>query len=174
MKHLRNASRTVRALVATGALAVAGLVGLVWASPRGGGPAEGDKLTPFIALLNSGQETAQPDSEATGVGFLFFNERSSELTFNISYQGLVAPEILSHIHGPAVPTVSAPVLIDFQNLNNPKNGSLLLNPDQEKLLKKGLLYINIHTDGAAGGFPAGEIRGQILPIKASYKFTSGE
>ncbi|MCI0589301.1 MAG: CHRD domain-containing protein [Planctomycetes bacterium] len=173
MSRLRNAPRIVRALVATGALALAGLVGFVWASPRGGGPAEGDKLIPFIALLNSGQETAQPDSEAHGVGFLFFNESTKQLTFNISYEGLVADEVASHIHGPAVPTVSAPVLIDFQNLNNPKNGTLSLTPDQEKLLEKGLLYINIHTDAAGGGFPAGEIRGQILPIKAKYKFTSG-
>ncbi len=173
MKHLPNASRTVRASVATGALAVAGFVGLVWASPRGGGPTEGDKLIPFIALLNSGQETAQPDSEAHGVGFLFFNESTKQLTFNISYEGLVADEVASHIHGPAVPTVSAPVLIDFQNLNNPKNGTLLLTPDQEKLLKKGLLYVNIHTDPTGGGFSAGEIRGQILPIKAKYSFTGG-
>jgi CHRD domain-containing protein len=173
MKNLRNASRTSRALIATGALALAGLVGYVWASPRGGGPAEGDKLIPFIAMLNSGQETAQPDSEAFGVGFFFFNERTSELTFNLSYQGLTATENNSHIHGPAVPTVSAPVLIDFQNLSNPKNGTVLLNPDEEKFLKKGLLYVNIHTDLAGGGFPNGEIRGQILPIKAKYTFTSG-
>ncbi len=173
MSHLRNAPRIVRALVATGALALAGLVGLVWASPRGGGPSEGDKLTPFFCVLNSGQETAQPASDAFGVGFFFFNETTNQLTFNLSYQGLVAAEVASHIHGPAVPTVSAPDLIDFQNQNNPKTGTLPLTLEQEKLLKKGLLYVNIHTDASAGGFSAGEIRGQILPIKAKYFFTSG-
>ncbi|HKB15689.1 MAG TPA: CHRD domain-containing protein [Planctomycetota bacterium] len=170
MKNLRNAPRIVRVLVATGALALAGLVGYVWASPRRGGPSEGDKLTTFIAVLNSGQETDQPDSQALGVGFFFFNETTNQLTYNISYQGLTANESVSHIHGPAVPTVTAPVLINFGNPNNPKNGTLDVTPDQEKLLKKGLLYVNIHTEGP---FSSGEIRGQILPMKAKYSFTSG-
>jgi len=171
MRIVRNASKGTKFLMAVSAAALATSVGILAAAPLrgGGGPSSGDKLVPFIAVLNSGQETAQPDSSALGVAFLFFNESTNELTYNISYQGLVAAETASHIHGPAVPTVSAPVLLDFANLSNPKNGTLLLDSDTKKLLKKGLLYINIHTDAGGGGFTPGEIRGQILPIKAKYK-----
>ena len=37
------------------------------------------------------------------------------------------------------------------------------DPDRLPNLKKGLLYINIHTTS----FPAGEIRGQILVVKGA-------
>ena len=172
MKTIQNASRTTKALLAGSFLALAIFVGLVEAARRGG-PSPGDKLLPFIALLNSGQETAQPSSPALGVASLFLNQGTSELTYNISYQGLVAPEVGSHIHGPATLGVNASILIDFMNLSNPKNGSAILTPQQVGLLKKGLLYVNIHTDPASGGFSGGEIRGQILPIKARYTFGTG-
>ena len=40
-----------------------------------------------------------------------------------------------------------------------------LSNDDVKNLRKGLLYLNFHTDVEAGG----EIRGQILPAAPSYK-----
>jgi hypothetical protein len=170
MSCFHIASTRTKFFLAGALLSAAVSVGWVSAAARGTGYSAGDKLTPFIAVLNSGQETAQPASTALGVAFLVFNETTDELNYNISYQGLVAAEIASHIHGPAGPGENASPILDFMDLSNPKNGTFLLDSDQENFLKKGLLYVNIHTDPAGGGFSGGEIRGQILPVKAKYKF----
>ena len=77
---------------------------------------------------------------------------------------------MAHFHGPAAPGQPAAILHDISPspspLGSPKNGCVTLSAQEEKDLKKGLLYINIHSSIA----PNGEIRGQVLPVKG-VKYT---
>jgi hypothetical protein len=126
----------------------------------------------FTALLNGAQEAvgsspAPTPSEAVGNGLFTFTEATSELCVHVSFNVslLTAPVVAAHIHGPAAPGVAAPVIFPLGTAN-PIINCFILTKSQEKDLKKGLYYVNIHTnDGAGGGFPSGELRGQILPVK---------
>jgi hypothetical protein len=121
----------------------------------------------FIALLNGGQETPATTSEALGVGFFTFDTKTNQLCYRISFSSLMGgrPDIAAHIHGPATPGQSAAVLITFTETGQAKNNCV--TPDAttlktfKKALLKGMTYANIHSQN----FPAGEIRGQILPVK---------
>jgi hypothetical protein len=135
-----------------------------------GGPARADTLEPYTALINGAQETPPVASPSQGVAFLTFNKNSSDLCYAISYSPLGGTELVAHFHGPAAPGQAAGILHDISPspspLGSPKNGCVTLSKDETKLLAKGLIYINVHSSIA----PAGEIRGQVLPVKGvKYK-----
>ncbi len=113
--------------------------------------------------------------QGSGDGTLTLSGTS--LTFNnILYSGLSAPVSAGHIHGPAAPGVSVGVIYALTPTFTPTgstsgaiNGTLNLIPnpvpnysvDQQLAdVNNGLWYINLHNSM----FPAGEIRGQILPV----------
>jgi hypothetical protein len=125
-------------------------------------PAAADTLFPFTAVLNGAQETPPVASPSQGVAFLTLNKESKDLCYAISYSPLSSAELFAHFHV-APPGQPGPIIIFItpgpSPLGSPKNGCVALDSQQEKDLKKGLLYINIHS----ATFPAGEIRGQVLP-----------
>jgi len=123
----------------------------------------------------------------TGSGTLTLDTTADTLTFNnITWSGISADSTASHIHGPAAPGVNAGVIYflsapqpfttvgpgirsgtisGVMNLTNPtQNGIAYTVPQQIADLEAGLWYINVHSDGTQGGFPGGEIRGQILLV----------
>jgi hypothetical protein len=111
--------------------------------------------TTFIALLNGGQEVPPNTSNASGIAFLTFDGK--QLCFAITTT-IGAQETAAHIHGPAAPGVTAGILFSL-DAGRAKNGCWSSPATSvKKALKKGRLYLNIHTDE----FPNGEIRGQIL------------
>lgn len=115
----------------------------------------------FLANINASQETPPVASNAFGVAHLTFDETTKLLCFSISYSGLVAPELLAHIHGPALPGVPGGIVFGLPP-GSPKSGCTpALSKMQKAELLKNLWYINVHTGFAIGG----EIRGQILRIK---------
>src|SRR2546428_3224680 len=118
----------------------------------------------FIAVLNAGQE-AQPtpvDSDALGVAFLTFDDKTLKLCYSISFTSLTTAETLAHLHGPAAPGTSVGVIVGLTPVpGNPKNGCVTLPSKNKKDLKRGMTYLNIHTMR----FVAGEIRGQVIPVK---------
>ena len=126
------------------------------------------RVFPFTALLNAPQE-AHLLSSAQGVATCTFDTETSMLCYAISYQGLVGTEVLAHFHGPAAPGATAGVLYDISPMppgpspvGSPKIGCVgPLTSDHARFLKKGLLYINIHTTTVNSG----EIRGQVFPVK---------
>ena len=128
-------------------------------------PAMADTLLPFTALLNGAQETPPVASPSQGVAFLTLNKDTSQVCYAISFSPLQAAEILAHFHGPAAPGQPAAILHNISPapspLGSPKNGCITFSNGDIKNLKKGLLYINIHSTFAT----AGEIRGQVLPTK---------
>ena len=142
--------RCVRAFLA------AMLVGGLYAAPV---PAA---TKTFFAVLNGGQETPATDSDALGVAFLTFDDKSLSVCYSVTFSRLSATETAAHIHGPGAPGVSAPVLVALAPVpGNPKNGCVTLPKANKKDLKRGLTYVNIHSTR----FPSGEIRGQVIPTK---------
>jgi len=120
--------------------------------------ASADRL--FVANLDALQ-TGNPlnNSPATGFGTFLLNDTEDQLTINLDFSGLLAPETAAHIHGPAGPGVNAGILIPLP-LGTFINFIVPITPVQAGFLKSGLTYVNVHTTL----FPGGEIRGQIEPV----------
>jgi hypothetical protein len=133
----------------------AGVVFTLMASPA----SAGGKKT-FTALLNAGQEVPPTTSDAFGVAFLTFDGKTKTLCYAISFSRLTSTEVAAHVHGPAAPGVNANIVFPLTPVpGNPKNGCVgPFTGAVKKALKKGQLYLNIHTSEN----PNGEIRGQII------------
>jgi hypothetical protein len=82
------------------------------------------------------------------------DELSARLSLN--FNGLISPETVAHIHGPAAPGNVGPVLFPIAQ-GNLSDVVLTLGPADVQNLRNGLLYIDIHSNA----FTAGEIRGQF-------------
>lgn len=132
--------------------------------------ASAEALT-FHATLEGSQEVPSNASPATGFAKIFLNEAEDELTFFVTFSGLLAPQTAAHIHALAPRGVNAPVRIEPPTLPlgeldgvvidipDPLPGvPLLSRADFVQGMKDGLTYFNVHTQL----FPGGEIRGQIL------------
>ena len=104
---------------------------------------------------------AIPGDEPTGVGIVWLNDATNELTWEIPYSGLSGDLTNSHFHGPAARGVNAGVQVPIEAGPLPKygilSGAAVISDAQEIQLLDGLWYINIHTALNGGG----EIRGQI-------------
>jgi hypothetical protein len=117
----------------------------------------------FMAVISSAQETPPNPSTALGNAILTYDTATNTLCYYISFTPplLGGAEILAHIHGPAAPGVPAGIILGLP-LGTPKTACVVpVAPFDKKELLKNLYYINIHS----GGFPLGEIRGQIFRIK---------
>ena len=134
---------------------------------------EGKCVKAFTAILNGGQEVPINESPAFGVAFMTFEDDEKILHYSITYTDvfLVGAETAAHFHAPANPGENASIIFPITPVpGNPKNGSVgPLTGKQIGELKRGLFYLNIHTDA----FPGGEIRGQVLPVRGlNYKEAS--
>lgn len=165
-----------RVMTSTAFLAPSILAAAFWVSPAAADTFDGV----FIAQLNGAQEVPPVASPSTGVAFLTFNKDNSNLCYAISYSPLAGTEFVAHFHGPAVkgevagPGVSSTVRVDISPapspFGSPKQGCVVVSDkQQQKDLKAGLWYINIHTSGPPPASTSGEIRGQVLPLKVKYK-----
>ena len=116
----------------------------------------------FMSVINGGQEVPQTTSEAFGVGFYTFDTQTKAFCWSITYSegDLGTAESDAHFHGPASPGVDGAIVFGLP-LGSPKQGCQAIDGPTESALKKGQLYVNIHTTGNTGG----EIRGQIIPVK---------
>jgi hypothetical protein len=132
-----------------------------WASLAMPAPAQAG-VKNFMTVIDGAQETPPNGSTAIGNGILTYDAATNTLCYYLSYIGaLTGGEILAHIHGPAAPGVPAGIILGLP-LGNPKTACVVPPAAFNKSdLLKNLYYVNIHS----GGFPAGEIRGQILRIK---------
>lgn len=102
-------------------------------------------------------------STATGTATFILNDAQTELSYNIQFSGLLAAETAAHIHNDQ----EGGGVIHPLTLGSPKIGlftstdaaPFAMTPARVQDLLAGQLYVNIHS----ASFPAGEIRGQILP-----------
>ena len=134
----------------------------------------------FNVILSPEQE-ANPANGRTGSGIGNLTLTGTTLNVNVTFGGLSHVWSADHIHGPASadPLSTASVLyglqsittLDAGNLSGTISGNVNLLAGtggfdlatQMNQLNSGMWYVNIHTSGT-GGFPGGEIRGQILPV----------
>lgn len=62
-----------------------------------------------------------------------------------------------HLHAPARRGENADVMVTLNHKDSSFSGKTVLTEEQARLLRSGLVYINVHTKA----HPNGEIRGQI-------------
>lgn len=118
-----------------------------------------DDVVKYQATISSKNTIPRTTSSAQGSASIEYNKTTRMLTYNITYQGL--KPIAGHIHKAQPAWEAGPVVIPFDNVaSSPITGSKQLDNELETLLRLGNLYINLHTKE----YPAGEIRGQILPV----------
>ncbi len=157
----RNRGEAALAIVKTIAIAAAMAV-LATATP-----AEAGKKN-FMAVLNGGQEVPQVASNGLGVLYGTLDSDTDMFCFSLTWGNLLETESDCHIHGPNAPGTETPGNIIFPiapplPFTGPINTCVgPLTGEQASFLKKGLLYVNVHTTPT---FTAGEIRGQIFPVK---------
>ncbi len=118
----------------------------------------------FAASLNGGQEVPPNASTATGFGGVVLSPDDTVITATLTYGGLSGDQIGAHIHGPASPGVTATIIFILASSGAPTETLPALvasvTPTQVADLRNGLWYFNVHS----GGYPDGEIRGQITCI----------
>ena len=105
------------------------------------------------AQASAGLGTGSP---GTGTATMIFDDATSILSWNIAWQNLIAPVVVAHFHGAALPNQNASVQVPI-GIATPEIGNAILDSAQASDLLAGLWYINIHT----AAHPGGEIRGQI-------------
>ena len=119
-----------------------------------------------------GQQAPTP-SAATGEGTVILDTGSGTLDWTVTFDAAAltdgaASVTVAHFHlgAPGVdgPPVSPPGNVGGTG-SSPMTGSAVVDADAVKALMAGKVYFNIHTTA----FPAGEIRGQVVPLKVTLE-----
>jgi hypothetical protein len=117
------------------------------------------KTLHFTAVLDGEHETPPNETTGTGTADVSFDTHTHTLSWTVKYSGLTGPATMAHFHGPGEPGKAAGVVVKLgPDVTSPITGSGPLTTDQEGWLRKGLLYVNVHTSA----HPPGEIRGQVV------------
>jgi hypothetical protein len=123
----------------------------------------------FTTTLTGDQEVPPNNSTAMGSATVVLNENpaGSTVTVDVTFTGLASNATAAHLHGPAMPGVTAPPIIPLTNFPASTSGTYSamfpITPEQVQMLLNGLVYINIHDEQ----FPDGEIRGQLIGCPAA-------
>ena len=119
-------------------------------------------LIPLQASMDGPQANAGlgTGSPGTGLGTITLDTVTNQLSWNITWGGLLGFPTAMHFHGPALTTQNAGVQVSTGVAGPPVLGNAILNASQEADLLAGLWYLNLHTNA----FPGGEIRGQVQVI----------
>lgn len=114
--------------------------------------------------LDGDQEVPSVPTTGFGNAVVTLDTDSGELTWDVEYFDLMFPSTAAHFHGPADFGENAGIQVDmgpgetFGVTDGTLNGSAMIDATQIQQVLDGLWYINIHSTG----FPAGEIRGQVV------------
>lgn len=112
----------------------------------------------FTAALDGAQETPPNASAGKGMAKVTLDTKTHNLGWTIAYSGLSGPATMAHFHGPAAAGTAAGVVVKLgPAVESPIHGAAKVTAEQEKWLRSGMLYVNVHT----AAHPGGEIRGQV-------------
>jgi hypothetical protein len=125
-----------------------------------------------LTLLAEGQETfkarispvpidAQLAPVITGVGSVTAVLVGTNLNINGTFEGMHSPATVAHLNQSkmtGVPGVTVGDLMVTKDTHGTVSGSVNLTPAQVEALRKGLLYIQVHSEGA----PDGNLWGWLL------------
>jgi hypothetical protein len=153
-------------------VALAALLLVAVALPGSGAARDFDYLAP----LSAAQEVGDVDAPGAG-GSASFTVEGNLLHYEVTVRHLTGPAVQAHIHAPADRKVNAGVSIWLCGTaaspgpaGTPTcssttdgllvEGSVTVTTEQLAMLDAGLAYVNVHT----ALHPAGEVRGQVLPV----------
>ena len=97
-----------------------------------------------------------------GVGNATGTLQGMKLTIMGSFEGLKSPATIAQIHRSVAAGVRGPAILDLtvtKSTSGMVGGSVDLNAEQVESLRKGQLYIQIHSEKA----PDGNLWGWLLP-----------
>ncbi len=122
--------------------------------------ARGGSVEAFIASLDGDQANAGTGtgSTATGRAEMTLDAGANVFCMNLSFEGLLGEQTVQHVHGPATTTENAGVLFGVPGPGSFRDFCTAVSDEQERIIRAGLAYINVHSTRN----PGGEIRGQIL------------
>ncbi len=123
----------------------------------------------LFASMDGAQEVPPSGSPATGVGVFSVDTVTNDVDYYIEFSGLGTAETNAHIHGFAPPGSNGPIQTPLP-LGSPKTGTWNYSEASEADVLNGLAYVNVHSSG----FPAGEIRGQMLGVDNTFTYCSGK
>jgi hypothetical protein len=140
-------------LAAVAALAAAFLAGI---------PSFAQAPATFKARLSPVPMDAAMRTTVAGLGSATATLQGTKLTVTGSFDGLKSPATLAQIHTSVAAGVRGPAILDLtvsKATGGMVNGSADLTPEQAASLRKGQLYIQIHSEKA----PDGNLWGWLLP-----------
>ncbi len=122
----------------------------------------------FTSELSGAAERPNPvTTEGFGSGSVSYNKTTGIATVTVNFQNLAGNQTIAHIHGPSTPDAAGPIVFDIDTNETPattNTGTFVkqwaIDPANLERLQNGLLYFNVHSTT----FPAGEVRGQIVPV----------
>ncbi|GJM24235.1 MAG: hypothetical protein DHS20C16_06500 [Phycisphaerae bacterium] len=121
----------------------------------------------FVADLSGAAERPDPvQTNATGTATFELNDAGTQLTYNITAEGLSGDVSGAHFHlsdnGPegsgGVVFGFTEVVVNDGNGGATAQGTWDLSADDVADIRAGDIYVNLHTDAN----PAGEIRGNLV------------
>lgn len=128
-----------------------------------------ENITLLRTVLSGAQMVPSVDSMASGIGFVTVNASDSSFAVNINTQG-ADDAIAAHIHM-ALAGLNGGILFDLvQDPNDPAHWlaeGLNFAAEDIEALAAGAFYYVVHTPA----FPAGLLRGQIVPAGLAIVFT---
>ncbi len=131
-----------------------------------------DQPTLFIATL---APEGSSISAGTGTSTLLLSADALSARVQFNFSNLTTPRTAGHIHGPADPGTSGPILFDLDTAPAQPDGSRIWTftpagtttvSQIVQALRAGRLYINIHSSR----YPNGEIRGHYRLAAGSQVF----
>jgi hypothetical protein len=121
----------------------------------------------FKTTLSGWNEVPPRDTPAWGEGWATLNLETKLFRFDYTFEGLLADQTAAHIHVAPV-GVNGPVLYPLPN-GSPSFLEQVLTDEDIDQLRGGLWYVNVHSTL----YPAGEIRGQFVPVPEPSTYALG-
>jgi CHRD domain len=121
-----------------------------------------------VTVLGTDEESPPPTGVPAGAGgtaVWMFDDETSTLTYTLSVENLSGPPAVAHLHA-GQPGVAGPIVVGLTApgaATATVSASVILPNNAIVDLFNENLYVNVHT----AQNPAGEVRGQVRPVKGS-------